>query len=199
MAITNGYCSLTEAKARMGEGVSGVSTYDTEIERMVEAVSRVIDTICGRRFYAASETRYFTADRAVECDVYDLLSVTTLKTDDDYDGTYETTWTTSDYILMPRNASVDGHPYTFIKVHPTGTRYFPLYEGAVELAGAFGYTATTPSSVKEACVLGTHQVFQRRNAPFGLMGADGFLHRLRYILQNDAEIMGLLQRYMRYV
>ena len=39
---------------------------------------------------------------------HDLIAVTPLKTDDDLDRTFEVTWATTDYLLMPSNADPTG-------------------------------------------------------------------------------------------
>lgn len=200
MAITNGYATVAEVTARLGTTVSGVSTFDTELERVITAVSRTIDLVTARRFYASTETRYFTARSARECDVSDLLSVTTLSTDDSGNLTWGTTWAATDYVLMPRNASADGRPYKWLYVSPVGLRSFPTQTDAVKLAGSYGYcaTASPPTGIREACVLGSQQVFRRRDATYGVMSSDGFFHQLRHMLLDDPEIMGLLAPYVRH-
>ena len=52
----------------------------------------------------------------------DLLSVTTLKTDEDGDRTYEITWATTDYDLMPYNATLESQaqPYSHLQTTPDG-------------------------------------------------------------------------------
>ena len=103
MAITNGYGNLDDYKDRYN---IDNNDHDNEIELYIEAVSRVIDGIRGERFFttSADETRYFTA---TEGDVLfpelRIVSITTLKTDNDNDRTYENTWATTDYDLMPYN------------------------------------------------------------------------------------------------
>jgi hypothetical protein len=64
MAITNGYVTLPELKARLYSANPNMQQDpldDAGLERVIEAVSRWIDADRGRRFYAATETRYYTA------------------------------------------------------------------------------------------------------------------------------------------
>lgn len=169
MPITNGYATLNELKARLG--ISDTDA-DTILENVIEAVSRWIDSFTARRFYAVSETRYYTAewpDLLLLGD--DLLSVTTLKTDDDGDRVYETTWASTDYDLEPYNATLDGKPYTQIRITPNGRYTFPGTRRGVEIAGSFGYAATTPDVVNEACLLQSERIYKRKDAPFGVTGA----------------------------
>jgi hypothetical protein len=122
---------------------------------LVEAVSRAIDDYCGRRFYAATQTRYYTANRHERLLVDDLLSITTLKTDDDSDGTFETTWTVSDYLLAPYNAQQESQPqpYWRIEVAPDGDYWFPAgTRRGVEIAGSWGFSSSTPDVVENACL-----------------------------------------------
>ncbi len=149
-------------------------TDDAIIESVVEAVSRWIDNDTGRRFYttAADETRYYTHDGGdrFQCPD-DIVSITTLGTDDDGDRTYENTWTvTTDYDLEPYNASLDGMPYTSIRVTPTGRYGFPTVRHGVKIVGKFGLAAV-PKPIKEACLLLTQRVFKRKDAVFGVFGS----------------------------
>lgn len=158
MAITNGYCTLQEFKDRLGNLTSTDAARDRYIEQMIEAASRWIDTYCSRRFYAATETLYFTAKESATLKVTDLISVTTLKTDADGDRTYETTWATTDYDLMPYNYT----PKQWIEVTPNGLNYFPTLKKGVEIVGSWGYASTTPDAVNEACLLKSMQLYKRR-------------------------------------
>jgi len=147
LAISNGYSTLAEAKARLG---ITDTVDDAVLEAVVEAVSRWIDNFCNRRFYrnSSDETRYYTARYSdlLELDD-DLSSLTTLKTDDDGDRTYDETWASTDYDLLPANASLDSKPYTRIEITPQGSKSFPVnMPKGVEIVGKFGYGATAPDA-----------------------------------------------------
>lgn len=173
MTITNGYATLLELKERLFPTGLSDTHDDPALEQVITGVSRWIDAYCRRRFYAASETRYFTAADRKLCFVEDLLTVTTLSTDEDGDRTYETTWTATDYDLEPYNAALEGQaaPYTHIRVAPNGTHYFPSTRKGVKIVGSFGYASTTPPLVKEACLLQSIRTFKRKDAPFGVAGS----------------------------
>jgi hypothetical protein len=177
MAITNGYATLDEVRRRIPHAEDDDND---DLESIIEGVSRFIDSDRGRRFYAASETRYYVPASNDLVVVDDLLSVTTLKTDEDGDGTFERTWTASDYLLAPYNANLDGMPYTSIERAFQGSFLFPLGSRrsragvrsqvgfrSVEILGSFGYTATTPKAIHEACVLLSMRLFERKEALFG--------------------------------
>jgi hypothetical protein len=167
---------------------------DAEIEKVITAISRAIDRECRRRFYAATETRYFTAQRADLLFVDDLLSVTTLKTDEGGDRVYETTWSTTDYDLLPSNAALNGEPYLRIAPAPMSSKRFPGHAKAVEIAGSFGYASSTPAVIKEACLLWSMRVWKRHEAIFGVIGTTALGQMTVKIPPPDPDVAHLLPR-----
>ena len=197
MTITNGYTSLHVFKERI-DVTDDLD--DAKLEQIITAGSRIVDTITSRRFYAATETRYFTAERSDYLRVFDLLSVTTLKTDEDGDRTYEVTWATTDYDLMPYNATLDGMPFTWIETTPDGDYSFPVdLKKSTELAGSFGYASTTPPLIEEACVLSSHRLLKRADTPLGIsaVAALGQIQVVVRELQSDPDFMALISPYMK--
>ena len=170
MTITNGYCTLAQIKARLE-----ISDFqdDSILESVVQGVSRSIDAMTGRRFFSttADETRYYTAEFSDVLYVDDLLSITTLKTDDDGDRTYEDTWAATDYDLLPENAAAQSKPYTLLAVSPDGDYSFPVgVRKGVKLTGTWGWPAV-PSKIKRACVLRAAWLYARKGAPLGVAGS----------------------------
>jgi len=155
MTITNGYCTLAELKAHT---VSSGNTYPTDsaddavLEVIIEAASRFWDGETCRFFYKTSaETRYFTANDN-EIKTGDLVSVTTLQTDDGL-RTYPNTWETTDFDLKPDNASLEGRPYSKIVLSPITSRVMPnSISKGVKLLGVFGWPSV-PTIIKEATIL----------------------------------------------
>lgn len=194
MAISNGYCTLSELKARLD---IDDTTDDTILENVIEAASRVIDKDCNTRFYAASETRYYSAEAPGVVTVDDLLSVSSLATDEALDGLYSTTWATTDYQLLPFNST----PYREIRVKPTTTKYFPVssYKGRVKVTGSFGYSATTPDAINEACLILASRYFKRKDAVFGILGTPelGTIQMMGE-LKKDSEYQQAIARFKRY-
>lgn len=197
MAVTNGYLTVSEARSLLG---IGDNADDMHLELAIEAACRAIDDFCGRRFYNDSETRYYTPSDSSRLRVDDLVSVTTLKTDAGGDGTYETTWTTSDYRLGPDNASTDGRPYTEVRRAPSGSYTFPLVDRGVEIVGTFGWPSAPPKAVKQAAAMQAARLFKRSTeAPFGVaaVGLDGTAMRLMAKLDADVEMLVRPYRKMR--
>ena len=208
MSIVSGYATLAAINYRLDFTTGADATRDAVLEQQVQAISRVIDGITGHRFYATTETRYYTPENERLCYVDDLLEVSTgLYTDPDGDLDYDDTWATTDYLLMPHNATTNGWPYGWIEVHPTGVRLFPAYlrsgryigaTKAVKVAGSFGFcvTGSQPDEITEACLLGVEQLFKRKDAIYGVTGPMGMSFALKVALKSDPHIMALLQPYM---
>jgi len=185
------YATLAQFKAAVG---ITDTTDDTALQAVLDATDTLIDLYCDRKtgFGTASETRYYTAQdyRYVLTD--DLVSVTTLQTDDDANGTYETTWTSgTDFVLAPANASLDGFPYTEIDTSVTWPRNFPkdVYLG-VKIQGVFGFPSV-PSAVTQAEIIQANAVWSSRTAAFGVIGsADlGGILRMSRALHPEAALI----------
>ena len=193
------YVQVEEFKSTIE--LSGTSFSDEDVKVALRSACRAIDEICGRRFYPdadAAQVRYYSPDNYWTLYVDDIVTVTTLKTDDGGDGTFENTWTlNTDYIREPLNAAADSQPFTKLCVHPTGTHFFPVnFPRSVELTGKFGWPSV-PAQVEEATGLLAHRLIKRaRQAPFGIsgMGIDGVAVR---IMMNDPDVMMLLRPFMR--
>lgn len=170
MTITNGYATLQEFKQHRSI-VSANKDEDDAIERIITDASRMIDGICGRWFYAYTQTRYLSfpyreTTRALDLgeDCLTLTSVT------NGDGT---TISASDYILDPRN-----HPVKTRIVLKRGTTTIwqsdsttGNTECVIALAGTWGYcdrAATDPYSAavigntRSACLEIASQMFLER-------------------------------------
>lgn len=196
MTISNGYCTLAEARGRLSITDAADTTDDTKIEAIIEAASRLIDNYCGRRFFvdSADATRYFSPEFADILDPGDLVSVTTLTVDEDGDRTYERTWSTTDYDLLPFNAAADGRPYSAIAITPRGLYSFPVgVSKSVKIAGKWGWPSV-PDAVNEACLLQTERLFKRKDAIFGIAGPSE-LGQMITIANIDPDVKMLLRGY----
>ena len=185
------YATLAQFKAAVG---ITDSTDDGALQNVLDATDTLIDLYCDRKtgFGTATETRYYTAEDYQYCLTDDLVSITTLQTDDDANGTYETTWTSgTDYVLAPRNAALDGFPYTEIDTSVTWPRNFPkdVYLG-VKVTGVFGFPSV-PAAVTQAEIIQAGAVWNSRTAPFGVIGsADlGGILRMSRALHPEAALI----------
>lgn len=203
MTVTNGYIQTELLQAHIDpSGQARWTAADVfNQELAIEAASRWIDEKTNTRFYTpvADDTRYYTA--RLWSMLYlddDLVSITTLKTDDDDDGTYETTWTTSDYNLLPTNAAADSKPYRAIQLDRNSSLSFPTYvQQGVQIVGRFGYqdgsSTNAPATIRQACLLLSHRLWKRKDAIFGVAGAAGIgVTTVTAQIGADADIMALL-------
>ena len=182
------YTTRALVKASLGIPTA-VTTEDSAIDAAILASDASIDQYCGRTFEAASSTRAYQPTSAflVYCD--DLTSKTiTLRTDDDDDGIYETTLTANtDYIVFGNTS-----PYRLIKNVNGG---WPLsYYGrpTVQVQGTFGYAAAVPNTVKQASLLLSSRLYQRKASPLGFQaGVVSELGPVR-ISRNDPDVAAML-------
>lgn len=194
------YITAEELKATLE--ISGEVYAEDDVNAARKAASRAIDGICGRWFYAhtgAASARYFQPQSATSIFINDAYEVTTLKTDQDGDGTFEKTWTVNtEYVLEPLNALADGRPYTQICLHPLASEGFPsAYPRSVEVTGKWGWTAV-PDAIKEATTILAAALLKRsREAPFGVVAIGIDVGSAVRIARTDPHIHALTTDYVR--
>tara|TARA_B100000029_G_scaffold510473_1_gene602043 strand:- start:1209 stop:1823 length:615 start_codon:yes stop_codon:yes gene_type:complete len=192
MAITNGYCTLAEARDQLGLASSDTDE-DTPIEKVVEAVSREIDKYTGQFFYdAGSQTRYFTSQDGIHVYTDPIQSVTSVTVDDSNDGTYDVTWATTGssnrYRLRPVNNALESGAPPYWQLFAINDA-FPVTDAAIKIVGTFGWSAV-PDAVNQACLIQTARLFVRRAAPFGIVeGQDAGMMSLRKGLDVDVRLL----------
>lgn len=193
MAITNGYATLAQVKAamRISDNVD-----DALIETAIESASRQIDGHCQRRFYTTTATRVYTPNDSYVTEIDDLVSLTTLKTQSDIDGTYDTTWAASDYQLEPLNGMAGGLDVSYTQIRAKGDYLFPTFggEATVEVTGTFGW-ATVPSEIKQACIILSQRQYKRYDSPLGVAGV-GEIGVIR-VSRIDPDVASILAPYRR--
>lgn len=195
------YCTPDELKSRVGIG--DTDQLDAfEILAVCRSVSRWIDQHCDRRFYKRTATMTFQPCDQYLLDIPDLVSVITLKTDASGDGTYEQTWTASDYQLLPVNAAVEGEPRPYTRIKAVGAYAFPaLYSGLyntrtdrVQIAAVWGWPAV-PDDVKQAASIMCGDFLKLGGMAFGVQGY-GDYGAIRARMSGPA--MQLLDPYRRH-
>ena len=146
--INNGYAILSEFKQYARITSTDVSD-DAVIENIIEGASRLIDNETRRTFYARTETHLYDTPDSDTLYILDddLLTITTLTNGDG------TALTTANYILLPNNAT----PKWGIKIKSSSTKTWEEdssgnYEQAISIAGTWGWSATAPLDIKEACL-----------------------------------------------
>lgn len=146
--MTERYASLIEFK-NFARITSTDATDDGVIGNILDGVSRLIDNETRRTFYARTETHYYDVpdDDTLYILDDDLLTITTLTNGD------ATVLTTTDYILLPNNSS----PKWGIKIKGSSTKCWEEdsngdEEQAITILGTWGWSATAPADIKEACL-----------------------------------------------
>lgn len=135
------YLGRDDLKRTLG---STMSSDDAALRRALEGVSEQIDEwLGGRTFQPYTATRVFTARQDLTLDVDDLLSVTSVKFDQDGDRTYEVTLSTADWEAGPVNAPVERRPYQWLDMQPNGSYTFDRTRRGVQVAGVWGYWQDT--------------------------------------------------------
>lgn len=199
MTITNGYATLAQLRTHLGD--DGNTQSQELLERAINATSRAIDKLCGRRFWQdpTVQTRVYRPEDSDVAWVNDISTRTGLiiKTDSAADGTYATTWASTDYELQPLNADADGQAYAWWRVHAVDRYLFPL-SGKVpplQITAKFGWSAI-PDEVEEACLLRAASIFKRKESIDGVTGfADIGVVRISY--RRDPDVVELLNPFMR--
>lgn len=194
MAIANGYCTLAEVKAalRITDG-----TDDALLENTIEGASRRIDGYCGRKFYQQNATvSLYAFDSYTLPTQEDLVSVTTLKTDDNGDGVFETLLVEGvDFQLEPLDRNITDQPVRTVKM--IGGKTFPLYSvpalPSAQIVGVWGWSAI-PDDIREACVLLSMRGFARYNAALGVVGFADMAIQVRAV---DPDVRDFLNPYRR--
>ncbi len=144
-------------------GLSFTGSADrTWLLSVVQAVSEDIEQYVNREIHPRAETRYYDGEASTFLDVPGLISVGTLKEDSVNDGTYDTTWNGTDYILLPHNAnptSANGAPYSQIQVTPFSVGTQDVFLGGIknyEITGTYGWiSAIRDSGIGASADVGT--------------------------------------------
>jgi hypothetical protein len=193
------YASLAEFKSAIGIGTAD-TTDDGALQSVLDATDALIDNYTDRRqgFGTATETRYYTTSDWSYVLTDDIVSITTLQTDDNADGVFETTWAAgTDYVLAPANNALDGWPYTEIDTSTAAPRSFPVgvYRG-VKVVGVFGWPSV-PTAVKQASIIQAGAVWSSRTSPFGVIGSADLGGILRQTRALHPEAQVLLDQYRK--
>lgn len=191
------YLTADELKSTLS---LSTSTADVDISAAIIAASRAIDGICRRRFYPdadANQVRYYTPDQSRWVETDDIVTLTSLKTDDDGTFAFANTWTlNTDFIVEPLNAAADGDPYTAVRALPSGAFvFYPSLARSVKVTGKFGW-AVVPDEVVQATTILAARLFKiAREAPLGIISWEG---GAVYIGRSDPGIMGLIGPLIRH-
>lgn len=177
MALGDTYATIQELKARYK---IEDSEDDALLMRALKvATNHIEDNVCKRQFNDAgsASARVFSPVSETTCFTHDFNTTTgfILKTDDNDDGVFETTWTSADYELRPVNGFRNGKAgWPYLRIEAIKNRTFPnLKRHAVQVTAQWGW-AVVPWEVKEASLILAEELWKLKDAPFGIAGSGEF-------------------------
>ena len=176
---------------------------DTAIEAAILTASRQIDEYCQRFFYqegsqAFPATRYYTAYSPWYVETDDIVQITQLACDPDFDQSYSQIWNVTsaplDVMYEPVNNPLKGWPWT--RILAIGSYVFPyFFPQTVRVSGIFGFPEV-PYEVELACKIQASRLFVRKQSPFGIAGSVE-LGTVRLNSRLDPDVEMLLKTFRR--
>jgi hypothetical protein len=178
------YATVDGLKSRLGIPLGTDTKDDYEIHMACFAASRGIEDYCGRIFYrsVSGTIRTFVPTNlyCLRMPAYnDIVSISAFKTDASGDGTYETTWASTDYQLLPLNATAFPEARGYDEIKAVGTKTFPLpytlpaRDDRVQVTGIFGWPLV-PFAVKQAALILAEDIFGSKDSAFRVGGYSEF-------------------------
>jgi hypothetical protein len=192
------YATVAELNVQLGLH----DAIDDEIaEACLLAVSRSVDDYCGRRFWqdSAVQTRRYRVDDPYLAWVDDISTTDGLViATGDGDGTFATTWASTDYELEPYNANAfqaedrtsAAHAWWRIAAVDRYTFLVSERRRTLQVTAKFGWSAVPPA-VKRAALIKAARLFKRKDAPFGALGFD--TDGIRISRWEDPDVVLLLE------
>jgi len=203
MAISNGYANRNQIKAALRIGTA--DTQDDElIDNCAGAASRLIDGYANRAFWVVgtATSRVFTAGSDFVCQVDDMSSTAiTVKSSQQANQIFDTTWTTSDYQLEPVNGILDGLTVPYTRIRAIGDYLWPTLnnnfgeEALVQVTALWGWPAV-PEPITQATIIQASRIFKRYDSPLGVAGF-GDLGVMRVSRALDPDVMQLVEPYRK--
>ena len=194
--MANEYATSTELKATLG--LTGETYADADVAVAVEAASRQIEQWCGRRFWKDTNdsTRYYTPIRSGWCSIDDVADVTSVKTDLDGDGTFETTLTENTHFTFdPLNAETDGWPRTAVRIVPRSGSYLSTDPRSLQVVGKHGWDAVPPVIEQATTILASRLLKRARETPYGIQSSlEGEAVRIEAMDPDVAMLIGPYKR-----
>lgn len=149
MALGDPYITVAELEAFLGK------TDDGRFAQIVDAASRDVELFCHRQFNTdgiVTARTYRPLDRwTVFTDDFHTTTDLVVETDDDNDGTFETTWTTEFEVGPDGEGFVSGAGgWPFWTLAAVTSQFWPVRRRrTVQVTAQWGWAAV-PSGIKEA-------------------------------------------------
>ena len=201
MTLSNCYTTVSDVAYRLG---LEDADEDLRIEQAITPACRAIDAWCGQFFYdsgAATALNIQPTDpRVLRTDPFSTSTGLVIKTDLGGDGSFSSTWSATDYELLPgsQNSPTLGTvPYN--QIHAVTGLYFPMgmrRRLTVQVTARWGW-ASVPSMVEEAAKILAVDLWKRKDTPFGIASATADFGGLRIGRDAMSGVASILQPFKR--
>jgi len=181
---------------------------DNRLTMAADAATQMVQAYCNRHFVQQDSVsaRTYVASTPWLLEVDDISTATGLivKTDEDEDGVFETTWASTDYQLEPLNGKLGGQNWPYTRIRAIKSREFPFDYGQalVQVTARWGWANPdasndyVPHPVEQAAQIQGVSIFKSAEAPLGIAGfGDIGIMRLRQAMHPVA--MALLAPYRK--
>jgi len=168
------YVALSTLKDALGITGSGDDTF---LNLAIDSTEELIDDLCGRSFTQDGSTSAKTFRAQPYYAVTDDISTLTglvIKTDTSGDGTFDTTWASTDYQVEPLNNIADSRSVWNLRA--VGSYTFPVYGdglASLEVTARWGWPAV-PSAIKQVALMLSARYYSRKASPLGVIGVGDF-------------------------
>jgi len=193
MATGDPYITADELAGYLRMDNGAAADGDDLLDVSVRSASEWINSWCRRDFNLAdtATARYFDVSRDGMVLVDDIGHATiTVATDTANDGTYATTWDSTDVQVLPLGSLDAGEPV--MSLRPVGSYRFPIPStrtGMVQVTARWGWP-TVPYAVRQACRIQAARLYRRHESPEGVLGGGDFgLVRVGSRLDPDVELL----------
>lgn len=207
------YCTLDELKQALpGSGIDHVADIDAFLVNAIIRASRAIDRFTRRedgayarastdeetRLYDGSGEPYQWVDEMASAPTAVAVAETGGRSSSDY-----TSYSSSDYMLWPYNATQIPEPYRRIDIDElNGSQsVFYRFPQSVKVTALFGYSTTdnTPPEITQATIVQAARWFGRAKQGYQDTGAIVDLGQLRYTQRLDPEVAEIIDHFRRVV
>ncbi len=173
------YATVTQLRVRTNMDTALAGAKETELEEIIEAISKKIDGFCRRPdgfvATAADVTRYFEGKGRAYLNIRECTSITLVSVKNSYLDTAYVDWTTptsvyagdGDWFSVAgtiRRPIYNRTPYTLLGIDGNGDySYFTKGNGmvSVKIAAKWGYAIVVPPDIREACLAQAAILFKR--------------------------------------
>lgn len=209
------YCSVVELRQEIGKTLT---KDDTVLEKIIEAASDEINRILGWKdgFQAGEATaRAFPGKGDPYLYIDPCISITLVEVKDSATDTAYVPWATADWIAASGSPSYPDYnvlPYQLIMVNPAGTygaftdgKFYsgrpkakPVTVQTVRVTARWGYSATPPAVIRQACLAQASRWFKRGQGGWSDALANENTGQMIFAKEFDPDIKGMLMKTALY-